>query len=635
MVKLVLTVVLYFLLNSAESKAPPPCESSIFCHGPLLHTVQMSGIFKDSKTFVDMKLRFPPPTVLSNFETFMMRQGPIPTKAQILNFVQENFEPEGSEFEVWDPLDWQPDPKFLRNISDPNLRFWAADLHSFWKQLGRKIKEDVKTHPELYSMIYTSHPVIVPGGRFREFFYWDTYWIMKGLLLSQMTATVKGMLENFIEMVNLLGYIPNGGRVYFRRSQPPLLIPMMKEYLDATNDVQFLKDNLPALEMEFQFWLNNRNVTVESGGQHYRAIRYNVEMTGPRPESYREDFELGETLQTDEQREELYYNLKAGAESGWDFSSRWFSSDPHVDATLVDTKTRDIIPVDLNAFLQLNAKTLADFHRLTGSPEKAVSYDNVANEWRTMLDKLLWDEEFGVWFDYDMVKKQHRKQFYASNLTPLWTGAYQTVGVVDRVIEYLKMSGALEFPGGIPTSMKNAGEQWDYPNGWAPLQHLIVEALDRSGSPEAQNLAQEIAERWIMSNYRAYSEANKMFEKYDVTIVGLPGGGGEYEVVVGFGWTNGVVLDFLNRFGNKLTTPVESTGFKPENMMGSSMLLASISVLLASLLGISQIGRCKEGFDAIKSDNDCIPYDPFTIEDKLPLIEGILPPALSVIESHG
>lgn len=154
--------------------------SNIYCHGPLLHTVQMSGLFKDSKTFVDMKLRNSPGQVLRNFDLFMREHKQSPSKQEIGSFVNANFEEAGSEFAVWDPADWHPDPLFIKNVSDPRLRTWATQLHSYWKELGRKIKEDVRDRPELYSMIYTSQPVIVPGGRFREFFYWDSYWIMKG-----------------------------------------------------------------------------------------------------------------------------------------------------------------------------------------------------------------------------------------------------------------------------------------------------------------------------------------------------------------------------------------------------------------------------------------------------------------------
>ncbi|XP_035713254.1 trehalase isoform X1 [Folsomia candida] len=580
----------------------PISNDAIYCHGLLLHTVQMSGLFPDSKTFVDMKLKTSPDQVLRNFDAFMKAHKQKPTRDEVGSFVAANFDEAGSEFAPWNPTDWHPDPQFIKNITDPHLQVWATQIHSYWKELGRKIKDDVKNRAELYSMIYTSHPVIVPGGRFREFFYWDSYWIMKGLLLSEMGTTVRGMLENFVEMVNLLGYVPNGGRIYFRRSQPPFLTPMVKLYLDHTKDIDFVRTNLPVLEKEFNFWVQNRSLTVQSAeGKSYRVMRYNVELTGPRPESYREDFLLADKLNSTQEKDELYFNLKSGAESGWDFSSRWFiNPSGDTQGNLSHTKVRDIIPVELNALTHLNAKLLADFHRMTGAPTKAAKYESIAHEWKTMINELLWDEEEGCWFDFEIATKTLRKEFYPSNVVPLWTGSHNAVSVVNRVVGYLRRSGALAYPGGIPTSLTHAGEQWDFPNGWAPLQHLIVDALDNTGNLEAKALAFEIAEKWIATNYAAFKQGkDRMFEKYDVTVVGLPGGGGEYDVVVGFGWTNGVALDFLNRYGGKISVSKGSGGgashLQGNAYMANSLVFGSVSLLLASILGISQVGRCKEG----------------------------------------
>ncbi|CAG7827959.1 unnamed protein product [Allacma fusca] len=572
--------------------------SNIYCYGDLLHTVQMARIYKDSKTFVDMKLKFPPDQVRENFESFKKTHSNI-TKNELQKFVESNFDPEGSEFEEWYPSDWKEKPAFLARIKDPNYRGWAMKIHEFWKELGRKIKEDVKHRPELYSMIYVSNPVIVPGGRFREIFYWDSYWIFEGLLLSEMHDTVKGMLKNFLEMVDSIGYVPNGGRVYFERSQPPLLIPMFKIYLDATKDIEFLRSSLPTLVKEFDFWMNNRTVQITRKGKNYTLARYNVELTGPRPESYREDYELAEHLGTEEEKEELYFNLKAGAESGWDFSSRWYRLPPGVTTgSLGYTKTRDISPVDLNSFLYLNAKLLAEFHQMVGDSQKATEYENIANEWRMMINEVLWDDELGSWFDYDIVQDELRKEFYPTNIVPLWAGAQPSNSTVHRLLTYLRSLKVLKFPGGVPTSTEQSGEQWDYPNGWPPLQHLLVEALEQSGDAEAKELAFELAERWIESNYIAFyqSQPHHMFEKYDVSVKGLRGGGGEYDVVVGFGWSNGVVLDFLNRYGDRLFTKNQraqiagaSSAMSP--VLTTSVSLCGIIILLASIYGIIEVGR--------------------------------------------
>lgn len=104
-----------------------------------------------------------------------------------------------------------------------------------------------------------------------------------------MTATVRGMIENFVEMVGKLGYIPNGGRIYYERSQPPLFIGMVKNYFDATGNLTFIRDNIRIMEEEFQFFMEHRTVTFQlpGGQQSYKMARYNVDRKGPRPESYR------------------------------------------------------------------------------------------------------------------------------------------------------------------------------------------------------------------------------------------------------------------------------------------------------------------------------------------------------------
>lgn len=248
----------------------------------------MASIFADSKTFVDMKMKYSPNETLQRFEDMMRSQDQKPNRHEIEKFVNSAFDPAGSELEEWEPEDWIQKPNFLEKITDPDLKEWANQLNVLWKVLCRKMKDDVRLHPDHYSIIYVPNPVIVPGGRFREFYYWDSYWIMRGLLLSEMYKTVKGMLANFLSIVESYGFIPNGGRVYYAmRSQPPLLLPMMKSYLDVTQDREFLEKNINTLEKEFRFWITNHTVKIEKDGQHYTLARYKDASSGPRPESYR------------------------------------------------------------------------------------------------------------------------------------------------------------------------------------------------------------------------------------------------------------------------------------------------------------------------------------------------------------
>ncbi|XP_078538346.1 trehalase [Lissotriton helveticus] len=538
---------------------PPPCDSQIYCTGELLKQVQGAKLFSDDKHFVDMGMRASPDVILERFQRLASSApgGQVP-KEQLWQFVNTSFNPPGQEFEPWTPQDWHSDPKILSKISDENLRSWAAKLHLLWKRLGRKIKEEVKTNPELHSQIYVPNPVVVPGGRFIEFYYWDSYWVINGLLLSEMPNTAKGMIENFLDLVDRYGLIPNGGRVYYlRRSQPPFLTLMMESYMDAQNDTAFLQKNIQLLEKEYKFWMTNRSLEIEINRRNYTLNRYSVQVGGPRPEAYMDDLEQAACLE-EGPRQTLFADLKAAAESGWDFSSRWFVGSNVGQATLTDTRTSTIIPVDLNAILCRVEQLLANFHGMLGNTEKAQEFQNIVAQRKEAIFAVLWDDTVGSWLDFDLLTRTRRNAFYPSNLSPLWADCMTNPNFVERVVQYLEKSNALSFKNGLPTSMEKSGEQWDLPNAWPPLQHMVIEGLAKSSSPKAQDIALQLAKDWVRTNYAAYQKYNAMFEKYDVSGDGKPGGGGEYEVQEGFGWTNGVVLQLLDRYGSQLTSGAQS-----------------------------------------------------------------------------
>ncbi|XP_041652618.1 trehalase isoform X2 [Cheilinus undulatus] len=426
------------LFVCVRSAYPPPCDSEIYCSGPILHQVQEAKLFDDDKYFVDMKLKETPDVVISAFKNLSQESPNIPP-AKLQEFLSMYFDKPGTEFETWTPPDWHENPKFLDGIADEELRKWAVKIHQLWKSLGRKIRSSVKDHPELYSQIYTPHPVIVPGGRFRELYYWDSYWVINGLLLSEMTDTAFGMIQNFLYLVNRYGFIPNGGRIYYeRRSQPPFLTLMADSYYQATKDEAFLRAALPTLETEYQFWKLNRSVTVTVNGTEHLLNRYHVQVGLPRPESYTDDLELAEGL-TDEQKEQLWMDLKAGAESGWDFTSRWYTdSDGHNNGTLGSTRTSQILPTDLNALLCLCEKTLASFHRILGDDDSASKYESAAALRLRAIEAVLWDAERGAWFDYNLVTKSKHSEFYPSNLAPVWAQCYSQPEMGEKAVQYLK-----------------------------------------------------------------------------------------------------------------------------------------------------------------------------------------------------
>lgn len=314
----------------------------------------------------------------------------------------------------------------------------------------------------------------MPGGRFREFYYWDSYWIIRGLLITEMTTTAKGMLENFSSIVERYGFIPNGGRIYYAgRSQPPLYIPMIKEYFDATGDLQFVRDHLSIMEKEFQYWMNNHLTDVNG----HMLATYGDKSSGPRPESYAEDVETSTAFVTDAEKEEHYAQLKAAAESGMDFSSRWFiSSNGTNEGTLVNLKCRAIVPVELNAILFWNAKILAEFFLLTGDSVKSAEYEAKAQEIFEAVQAVLWHDDVGAWLDWDMINNKPRNYFVPTNLAPLWTKCFNeadTANLTTKVLKYIDSVGIDKYPGGVPNSLQLSGEQWDYPNVWAPMQVFV------------------------------------------------------------------------------------------------------------------------------------------------------------------
>ena len=198
--------------------------------------------------------------------------------------------------EQWTPSDWVEEPDFLESITDGNLRTFLADVHRRWKVLGRQFNQS-SSCSDCFSSFVLPHPFIVPGGRFREAYYWDTLWIIDGLLISGMHNTVLGMLRNFFFLIDLLGFVPNGGRIYYSsRSQPPLLTRMVDAYVEATGDTAIIAEALPYLDKEYAFWMRERVVLVEVAGTPHSLNVFRVPTNVPRPESYYEDHELAESV---------------------------------------------------------------------------------------------------------------------------------------------------------------------------------------------------------------------------------------------------------------------------------------------------------------------------------------------------
>uniref|UniRef100_A0ABI8A1J3 Trehalase n=1 Tax=Felis catus TaxID=9685 RepID=A0ABI8A1J3_FELCA len=515
----------------------------IYCYRELLHQVQMAKLYQDDKQFVDMPLSSTPDRVLQHFRELAARHNhSIPTPL-LRAFIQERFQAAGRELQPWTPKDWKDS---CQGPPPPN-RPACSGLHT----VG--VKPEVLSHPEQFSLLYSEHPFVVSGGRFVEFYYWDSYWVMEGLLLSEMPETVKGMLQNFLDLV--YGHVPNGARVYsLQRSQSPLLTLMMHSYVD----------NIETLALELDFWTEHRNVSVSSGGKSFILSHYSVPYGGPRPESYSKD---GEVRHLGDQ-EALWAELKAGAESGWDFSSRWLVKGPNPNL-LSSIRTSKLVPVDLNAFLCQAEELMSDFYSRPGYDLQATKYRNMREQLLAAMKAILWNEENGAWFDYDLENRRKNLEFYPSNLSPLWSGCFSDPGVVDKALKYLEDSQILTYQYGIPTSLQKTGQQWDFPNAWAPLQDLVIRGLAKCPSPHSQEVAFQLAQNWIRTNFEVYSRKSAMYEKYDISNGGQPG---PFLSPEGFGWTSGVVLMLLDRYDDRLSSGTQTAFLVPQCLTTALLL---------------------------------------------------------------
>jgi alpha,alpha-trehalase len=181
---------------------------------------------------------------------------------------------------------------------------------------------------------------VAPGGRFRECYYWDSFWIVKGLLQSRMLETAEAVIRSFMLVVQTYGYVPNGMRVYYLgRSQPPLLALMVSELANtyrmefqSLKAIELERDALPVLLKEHQFWMATHSREVVINGKNFTVNFYNANTSTPRPESYKEDYLLTENM-TVQERSRLLKDIASAAESGWDFSTRWFADGKNLNAT--------------------------------------------------------------------------------------------------------------------------------------------------------------------------------------------------------------------------------------------------------------------------------------------------------------
>jgi len=494
-------------LSAAKAQSPADI------YGPLFQALQQGHVFADGKTFVDAVPKRAAAAIMADYAR-TRPAGPALKAFVLANFVVPGENDRGSG----------------------DLR---SHVRALWPQLVRQPVAPVAGS----SALPLPAPYVVPGGRFREIYYWDSYFTMLGLKVDGQQPLVESMLDDFTSLIERYGHIPNGTRTYYlSRSQPPYYALMLD--LSTNTDPDVAKRRLAALRAEHAFWMKGATC-LDGNPACLRVVRmpdgsvlnrYYDDRDTPRDESYAEDVETAARAApraaADTQR-----NLRAGAESGWDFSSRWLR-DPRSLATI---HTTDIVPVDLNSLIWAMERRIAARCQTARDNPCVTEFTTLAAKRKTAIDRYLWQATTARYADWDLSSRMPTTSINAAMLHPLFVGLASSAQA-KAVAATVRKSLVAE--GGLRTTTLNTGQQWDEPNGWAPLQWVAVAGLERNGEPA---LAKDIARRWLGTVGAAYADTGKMLEKYNIE-QRIPGGGGEYPVQDGFGWTNGVTSAILDRF---------------------------------------------------------------------------------------
>lgn len=476
----------------------------------LFDEVQRSKIFEDQKTMTDAVPLFPISEINEKYEN-EKNAGNFDLKS----FVIANF----------DFLETQ-----IKISTEQQLPI-EQHIEKLWDQLTRTTLEEKGT------LLKLPKPYIVPGGRFNEFFYWDSYFVMLGLQTSGRIKMMENIVENCSYLIQKFGFVPNASRTHFlSRSQPPYFSLMLDLLSESTNDGEIYSKYYETLEKEYRFWMDGEK-DLENDSATKRVIKtkqgailnryYDSENT-PRPESYSIDIEDAENASV----KEFYRNIRAACESGWDFSSRWFA-----DGDAIQTiETLDIAQVDLNCLLWHLEDTLAKTSKLKNLSDKHHYFSQRAENRKKAIDQYFWDEKGRIYRDYHIKNNQKTSSESIATLYPLFLNLSNT-DQAKALSETL--SEKFLFSGGLVTTTKNSGQQWDFPNAWAPYQWLGFLSMKNYGF---HDVAEKIKNNWCSNVERVYSNTGKLMEKYNALDTETIAGGGEYPNQDGFGWTNGVYL---------------------------------------------------------------------------------------------
>jgi len=486
----------------------------------LLVDVQMQQVYPDGKIFTDCSPKREPEAILSDYRKLRSR-----SDFDLKAFVHANFKPQ------------HPDP---HDYVSPEGRSLPDHIDKLWDVLSRKSGE----HPPSSSLLPLPKPYVIPGGRFCELYYWDTSFTIIGLAASERYDLMHAMADNFAYLIETYGHIPNGNRSYYLgHSQPPLFAYIVE--LFEKHEIRRAEHYLPMLYKEHDYWMSGVR-HLQAGEQHGPLVRlddgsllnrYWDARDTPREASYREDIITARG--SDRPDHEAFRDTRAGAASGWDFSSRWLDDDDPQNLSTI--RTTKILPVDINCFMHKLETVVADLSERDGDSFTSREFRGYADARKRAINKYFWNDERQTYLDYDWQKKAPRERLNVAIATPLFCNLASKEQA--RAVAATIRDKFLD-KGGLATTLINSGQQWDQPNGWAPLQWIAIIGLKNYGEDA---LADDIADRWLTTVATVFKKSKKLVEKYNLQS-GDAGSGGEYAVQDGFGWTNGVTRCLLKMY---------------------------------------------------------------------------------------
>lgn len=416
------------------------------------------------------------------------------------------------------------------------------------------LPQDLDTLRE-QGLLYLPDPYIVPGGRFNEMYGWDSYFIQVGLLRDGELKLAQDMADNFLYETRNYGKVLNANRTYYlTRSQPPFLTEMVLNVYAKTHDRKWLEDAEPLVEKYYRIWSTEPHLTPETGLSRYWDMG-----EGPAPEVVSaernaqglthydlvkqffktheiKDYDVNQYYDraTDQLTPLFYKGDRSMRESGFDPSNRFGAF--NIDIIHYD-------PVCLNSLLYLMEMQTADMLDKIGRSSESPAWRKRAQDRAERINRLMWDDKDGLYFDYDFQTKQARRYPFLTTFYPLWAG----LASKEQAARVEKNLPEFEREGGLQTSTYVSGNQWDSPFGWAPLQMIAVDGLRRYGYSQD---AERITMKWLSLVRREFLRQGFIVEKYDVVSGGSNVAAhihfGYSANQAGFGWTNAVFTELYD-----------------------------------------------------------------------------------------